>query len=49
MAAIDRHAHRRRRHREVRLAEDLARLVDHLHFLFRVEVVEEDVNLRDGI
>ena len=49
MAAVDGYAHRRRRDAHAVVAHDLLCLVDHLHFLFGVEIVLEDVDLRNEV
>ena len=49
MAAVNGHAHGGRRDAQRVVLHDFLRLVDHLHLLFRIEVVHEDVDLRDEV
>ena len=49
MAKGHRHAHRRRRNREARQMQDLARLVDHFMLFLGVAVLQEAVDVGQDI
>ena len=49
VAVEDRHAHGGRVHLDAVVPHDLAGLPDHLHLLFRIPVVEEDVDVRQHV
>src|SRR5210317_2320561 len=44
-----RNSYGRRIHQNSVIAEDFACLPDHFHFFFRIAVIEENVDMRDGI
>ena len=49
MAAVNGHAHGRRRNPHIIIIENLLGLIDHLHFFLGIQIVQEHVNLRDQV